>query len=57
MNALKITQEKQSALRKKAKAEMERMERCVADEEKTKILDAFKNRFNICETITSMKAL
>lgn len=50
MSTPKITSEEQIRLRNKAKAEMERLEKIVADDETIQLLDMFKNRFNICET-------
>lgn len=51
MSAPKISKQEQRTLRDNAKAELERMESCLSDQDTTQLLDAFKNKFNICETV------
>lgn len=51
MNAPKISAQEQKILRNNAKAELERMEACLVDQSTVQLLDAFKNKFNICETV------
>ena len=51
MSAPKISTQEQRILRDNAKAELERMEACLADENTVQILDSFKNKFNMCETV------
>lgn len=50
MNTPKITNEEQIHLRNKAKAEMERLEELLSNEETMQVIDLFKNKFNVCET-------
>lgn len=50
MGHSKISKEEQLNIRNRAKAELERLEKIQADIEKVKILDNFKNKFNMCET-------
>lgn len=51
MSSPKISVQEQRILRDNAKAELERMEACLADQNTVQILDAFKNKFNVCETV------
>lgn len=51
MSTPMITEEEQLALRNRAKAELERLEIRLAEKEKIQIVDEFKNKFNICETV------
>ena len=51
MSAPKISPQEQKILRNNAKAELERMEACLVDQNTVQLLDAFKNKFNICETV------
>lgn len=51
MGAPKISSQEQKILRDNAKAELERMEACLVDQNTVQLLDAFKNKFNICETV------
>ena len=50
MSTIKITEQEKAQLRENAKSEVERLERLVANDRTVQILDAFKNKFNICET-------
>lgn len=51
MSAPKISPQEQKILRNNAKAELERMEACLMDQNTVQLLDAFKSKFNICETV------
>lgn len=51
MSATKISEQERQALRNNAKAELERLETCLADQSTVQLLDEFKNKFNICETV------
>lgn len=51
MGAPKITEEEKIRFRNKAKAETARMEKYMSDSETVKIIDLFKNKFNVCETV------
>ncbi len=50
MAALKLSDEEKQQLRDDAKSEIERLEQYLQKTEDVKIVDAFKNRFNICES-------
>ena len=50
MSTIKITEQEKAQLRENAKSEVERLERLIANDRTVQILDAFKNKFNICET-------
>ncbi len=47
----KISEQEKLNLRKSAKAELERLEKCLSEPNTVQILDEFKNKFNICETV------
>lgn len=47
----KLSASEQLALRNRAKAELERLEETLADEETKKMIDDFKERFSICEIV------
>lgn len=47
---MKINKVEQTALRNKAKLELERLETVMNNEEIIELLDRFKNRFNLCES-------
>lgn len=51
MSAPKITEQEKKALRNNAKTELERLEACLADQRTVHLLDEFKNKFNICESV------
>lgn len=51
MSAPKITEQEKKALRNNAKTELERLEACLADQRTVQLLDEFKNKFNICESV------
>ena len=51
MSSVKISPESQKKLRHNAKAELTRLESIQANIETIKILDEFKNKFNICESV------
>ncbi|MCD7738591.1 MAG: hypothetical protein LUH58_06075 [Lachnospiraceae bacterium] len=51
MSSPKISEQEQLILRNHAKIELERLEKCLADQNTIEMLDAFKNRFNLCETV------
>ncbi|MCD7812329.1 MAG: hypothetical protein LUG91_10915 [Ruminococcus sp.] len=46
----KLSEDEKRQLRDKAKNEILRLEKCLQNEELSKVIDAFKNRFNICES-------
>ena len=48
---MKVSIEEQVKLRKRAKEEMERLEEIMNDSETIKLLDRFKNLFNLCESV------
>lgn len=50
MANLRISDEDKKALRNTAKSEIERLEYILQQTEDIKVLDAFKNRFNVCES-------
>lgn len=51
MSSPKISEQEKQSLRNSAKIELERLEACLADQCTVQLLDAFKNKFNICETV------
>lgn len=51
MSSVKISPESQKNLRSNAKAELIRLEAIQANIETIKLLDEFKNKFNICESV------
>lgn len=51
MGAVILSPEDQLALRNSAKQELERLEQLMENSETIQLLDEFKNRFNICETV------
>ena len=50
MATLKLSDEEKRQLRDDAKYEIERLEQFLQQTENVKIVDAFKNRFNVCES-------
>lgn len=50
MASLNISDEDKKKLRSVAKSEVERLETLLKEDKNTKIVDAFKNRFNVCES-------
>lgn len=51
MSSPKISEQEKQVLRSHAKAELERLEAYISDQSTVQLLDTFKNRFNICETV------
>lgn len=51
MSSPKISEQEKQSLRSRAKAELERLESCLMDQSTVQLLDAFKNQFNVCETV------
>lgn len=51
MPKVKISEKEKRSLRNKAKAELNHMEQVLADDNKREVLDEFKNKFNVCETV------
>lgn len=51
MSKRTITPGEQRTLRDKAKAELLRLEKIMNDSETVQMLDDFKNKFNLCETV------
>lgn len=51
MSSVKISPERQKNLRNNARAELTRLESIQANIETIKLLDEFKNKFNICESV------
>lgn len=51
MSSPKITEQEKQVLRNNAKTELERLEACLADQCTVQLLDEFKNKFNICESV------
>ena len=47
---IKITEQEKIQLRANAKTEVERLENVLGNTQTVQLLDAFKNKFNICET-------
>lgn len=50
MATLKIPDKDKQKLRNAAKSEVERLERIMQNAEDIKVVDEFKNRFNVCES-------
>lgn len=50
MASINISDEDKKKLRSAAKSEVERLETLLKEDRNTKIVDAFKNRFNVCES-------
>ena len=50
MSTIKITEQEKIQLRANAKTEVERLENILGNTQTVQLLDAFKNKFNICET-------
>ena len=50
MATIKITEQEKIQLRENAKAEVERLETLLNNDETLRLLDSFKNKFNICES-------
>ena len=50
MSTIKITEQEKIQLRANAKTEVERLENVLGNTQTVQLLDAFKNKFNICET-------
>ena len=50
MATTKITEQEKLRLRESAKAEVERLETILNNDETLRMLDSFKNKFNICES-------
>lgn len=51
MKAPKISEDEQKQLRDRTKSELLRLEKYLSNAEATKVVDEFKNKFNICETL------
>jgi hypothetical protein len=51
MGSPKISERDKLTLRNNAKAELERMEKCLSEYETVRMVDDFKNKFNLCETV------
>lgn len=51
MSNTKISEEEKKALRDKTKNELERLEGLLSDQDVKDLLDRFKNKFNMCETV------
>lgn len=51
MSAPKISEQEKRILRNNAKIELERLEAYLTDQNTVELLDSFKNKFNICETV------
>jgi hypothetical protein len=51
MSSPKISEQDKFALRNSAKAELERLESYLSDRETVRLIDDFKNKFNVCETV------
>jgi hypothetical protein len=51
MRTKKLSADEQLALRESARLELIRLETIIQSQETTELLDKFKNRFNICETV------
>lgn len=50
MKILTLSEEEKRQLRNNAKSEIERLEQLLQNDENVQIVDAFKNRFNVCES-------
>lgn len=48
---VKISEDEKRKLREKANDELLRLELCISDQDTIEVLDTFKNKFNVCETI------
>ena len=46
-----LTSQEQKNLRNKAKRELARLENCLADQSTVQLLNEFKNKFNVCESV------
>lgn len=51
MASKKISEEEQLKVRNKAKAELTRLQKTLADDATRKMIDAFKNKFTVCERV------
>lgn len=51
MSKPKITEEEKKKLRDSAKAELERLEAICSNEEVTQLLNDFKGKYNLCESV------
>lgn len=51
MSAATITEHQKLVLRNKAKAELLRLETYLSNQSTVQVVDAFKNKFNLCETV------
>lgn len=51
MSRTKISPEQQKSIRNRAKSELRRLETIQANSETIELLNAFKNRFNVCESV------
>lgn len=51
MSAPKISEQEKIVLRNIANKELKRLELCFTDQGTVQLLDSFKNKFNICETV------
>lgn len=51
MSSIKISESEKQDLRCRAQKELERLEACLSDQHTVQLLDAFKNKFNLCETV------
>lgn len=51
MSSPQISEQEKQVLRNSAKAELERLEAYLSDSSTVQLLDAFKNQFNVCETV------
>ena len=51
MSAPRISAQEQQELRNNAKKELERLETCLKDQRTVQLVDEFKNKFNVCETV------
>ena len=51
MSKTKFSEQEQKKLRNRAKSKLEELEKLLSDAETVKLLDSFKNKFNICETV------
>ncbi len=50
MGKVKLPLDEQKALRKKTRAELDRIEKILEKDETVQLLNEFKNKFNLCET-------
>ncbi len=51
MSRIKLSFNEQKALRDNARKELERLEKIQANADMVQLLDSFKNKYNICETV------